>query len=235
MVVVVPREPRTGWYAISTGGGEVGRVWVQGPLSPDGFWHVAVQFVLHRDEFVIAELRLFPGGKVQNVKYRGGKPVDHKPEIGTWSGDPDLLDGMPTPGITKRLLDSVSFSKLLAEARDRVAEVYADHQDHIGMTQLHEATKRRRRRPDEDYLVWAERYDAVVQRGTRSPIADLAKRHRRTQASVRDLVHQARGRGLLSRGHGTQAGGRLTPKARDLRKRLDEQERKRRRKRHGTR
>jgi hypothetical protein len=210
---------------------------VEGPLRKDGFpWFVAALLVPHRDRFVIAELRLFPGVGFQYVKRsRDGRVISRDPAIGEWSGDPSLLTDMPTSGITKRLLGSVSFTKLLEEARDRVSEIVASAGDSFleerGLGLMHEAAKRpgRRRRPDSDYLAWAERYDSAMKAGSRSPIRDVARKYHRTPVAVRDLVHEARVRDLLSRGQRAQAGGYLTPKALELRRRLEEQKRKRRR------
>jgi hypothetical protein len=229
----VPREQRTGWWALDSEQG----VWVEGPLRKDGFpWFVAALLVPHRDRFVIAELRLFPGVGFQNVKRsREGRVISREPAIGEWSGDPSFLTNMPTSGITKRLLGSVSFTRLLQEARDRVSQMVAVAGDSFieerDLGLMHEVAKRpgRRRRPNSDYLVWAERYDAAMRAGSRSPILDLAKKYHRTPVAVRDLVHEARVRELLSRGQRAQAGGHLMPKALELRRRLDKQNRKRRR------
>jgi hypothetical protein len=100
----VPREQRTGWWALDSYVG----VWVEVPLSKHGFrWFAAAWLVPHRDRFVIAELRLFPGVDSQKVEKSRGKVVSREPAVGEWSGDPSLLDDMPASGITKRLLDSI--------------------------------------------------------------------------------------------------------------------------------
>jgi hypothetical protein len=68
-------------------------------------------------------------------------------------------------------------------------------------------------RPDRQYAEWAFRYAKKLAEGSRSPIKDLAAEHGRSPGQVRDLIHDARVRGLLSKERQGRAAGSLTPKA----------------------
>jgi hypothetical protein len=234
---VIARKKRTGWWVVRIDADDPDsstQVWVEGALPPEGFWFVAALFVLHRDRFVIAELRVFPGRGFQRItRRRDGTIKARVPPIGEWSRDLGVPDDMPTAGITKRLLNSVAFHKLALEAQTRLADVVADKPAvaTFGDTlSLNEAAQRpgRRRRPDAYYLIWAERYVEALGRGSTKPNEDVAKRTRRHPTEVRDLVHEARIRGLLTRGERGKASGQLTPKALELRRKLDRAKRRKR-------
>ncbi len=68
-------------------------------------------------------------------------------------------------------------------------------------------------RPDRYFAEWAFAYAKKLAEGSRSPIKDLAAEHGRTAGQVRDLIHDARVRGLLSKERQGRAAGSLTPKA----------------------
>ncbi len=70
-------------------------------------------------------------------------------------------------------------------------------------------------RPDAFYARIALRYLELVRVGS-SPTKALAEERHISQSSARDLVHEARSRGLLTSTGRGQAGGQLTKKARDL-------------------
>jgi hypothetical protein len=86
-------------------------------------------------------------------------------------------------------------------------------------------------RPDSFYLVWAVAYVERLKVGSRHPVKDLAEHPPKvvrgyisdadvtSEATVRDFIHQARERGLLTRSPKGRPGGELTPKAEQLIKR----------------
>lgn len=80
----------------------------------------------------------------------------------------------------------------------------------------------RQGRSDEDYARLAAAYVDLIDRGSRSPIRDLAEELRArggdwlADESVRQLIHAARARGLLSASPPGKAGGALTPIAIEL-------------------
>jgi hypothetical protein len=72
----------------------------------------------------------------------------------------------------------------------------------------------RRGHPNSYYAEIAARYVAIVAKGSRTPIADLAQELFLTSDYVRDLVATARKRGLLTRpSRRGRAGGELTARA----------------------
>ena len=77
-------------------------------------------------------------------------------------------------------------------------------------------------RADEDYARLAAAYVDLIDRGSRTPIRDLAEELRArggdwlSDESLRQLIHTARSRGLLSPSPPGKAGGALTPAAIEL-------------------
>jgi hypothetical protein len=70
-------------------------------------------------------------------------------------------------------------------------------------------------RPERFYLELAEQYANLWANGSRRPTADLARLRRCSLATMRDQIHTARERKLLT-GQWGRPGGRLTPHATDL-------------------
>lgn len=70
-------------------------------------------------------------------------------------------------------------------------------------------------RADLEYAVLADRYVQMC-RSSRAPIRDLAESEHLSVAQVRNLIHEARKRGLLTEGRKGRAGGSLTHKGREL-------------------
>lgn len=75
----------------------------------------------------------------------------------------------------------------------------------------------RPRRPtgkdDRFYARLAEAYIGAIRRGSRSPVKTLAKARKVPDARVRDMLHEARVRGLLSKGEPGRIGGVLSQRA----------------------
>jgi hypothetical protein len=102
----------------------------------------------------------------------------------------------------------------------------------------------RRRRPgragrsDSFYLAWAVGYVERLGAGSRRPVKDLAEHPPKiirgyisdgnltSEATVRDIIHQARERGLLTRSPAGRPGGELTPKAKQILKQLASESRR---------
>jgi hypothetical protein len=126
---------------------------------------------------------------------------------------------MPPGGLTARTLRSVRFSEVLEHARSTLAEI-ADSTGLAGDSGLSretlDAPRRpgRRGRPDLFYAEYAAEYVAAVRRGSRRPVPDIAATHNETPAYVRDVLHAARTRGLLTHPPAKgRPGGVLTEKA----------------------
>lgn len=71
-------------------------------------------------------------------------------------------------------------------------------------------------RDDLFYARLARDYVAAIKDGSRSPVKDLAERRNEPLSRLRDMVHQARERGLLSCGGAGVRGGELLPRAKIL-------------------
>lgn len=172
-------------------------------------WRVLAGFVVQDECLTLAELRVFPGPRVFDETERG---------LGEWSDD-DLKQVAPE-GLTARFLRRIPVGEITRFA----------HSDFVAATNSQllvtpprwaksavrqPAQPGRAGRDDIYYLVWAARYAEVVA-GTQTPILSLSKKHKADPARVRDLIHEARRRGLLTPGVRGRAGGSLTNKAKEL-------------------
>jgi hypothetical protein len=159
-----------------------------------------------------------------------------------WDG---YAENVPTGGIPSGLLRAISTTELLKLARLRAAPAAEQAEDYIDSGNFEEIELRLRRaakhnrsietgpvsRPgrkgngDEHYLEWAEDYDELTRAGNRQQIKTLLAiyggvDHGKPREYIRDTIHDARRKGLLtSSGHGIP-GGLLTMKAKDLRETL---------------
>jgi hypothetical protein len=78
---------------------------------------------------------------------------------------------------------------------------------------------RPRRNAGRDDLFYARLAAEYVQRlaaGSMSPVKDIARRRDKKQAHVRDWLHEARVRNLLSKSHPGERDGTLLPRAQDI-------------------
>jgi hypothetical protein len=71
----------------------------------------------------------------------------------------------------------------------------------------------RRGHDDAYYLPIAARYVELIEQGVRKPVDQIADERGDRPTQVRDLVHQCRTRGLLTRGTRGRPSGTLTEKA----------------------
>jgi hypothetical protein len=118
-------------------------------------------------------------------------------------GDPDVVPA----GVTARLLRSVP----IGAVHDAVNTHLAGRGEVKG--RLPDPTKRSAR-DDAFYANWAAHYVRLA--GVSSaPVAELAEKFSVTRDRVRNVLHLARQRGLLTKGTHGRAGGELTDKALD--------------------
>jgi hypothetical protein len=187
---------------------------VEVPVTGDLFWWAYALFARHDDRDVLVELRIFPG---TGHRYPFLDDYDHAtaPEIGTWSGSRGDLVDMPADGITARLLRDIRLTDLTARMqRERyVIEFMHGMRDRMRTRDARDVPVRpgRAGKPDIYYARWARRY--VERLSARSPIAELAAEHGLKPEQVRDVIHEARVRELLTKGSRGKAGGALTEKA----------------------
>jgi hypothetical protein len=76
-------------------------------------------------------------------------------------------------------------------------------------------------RDDVFYAVIARDYLDVLARGSRRPIHDLARARKLKASTVRDMVHEARERALLSKSKAGIRGGQMLPRCIELLESLD--------------
>lgn len=142
---------------------------------------------------------------------------------------------VPETGITSPLLRKVPVARLAEEIRGlarqtarppaRPKKKGGQAEDPLGpevralMGALADAGtgKRPRRRDDEHYLTWAVAYAQKLADGSHAPVAEIAQDLGVDRGLVRDRLHIARTRGLLTEvPEGARIGGELTDKARKL-------------------
>jgi predicted transcriptional regulator len=75
---------------------------------------------------------------------------------------------------------------------------------------------KRMRRDDRFYAEMAAAYAEVVAAGNNRPVDTIAEALGRSRNTVKDVIREARARGLLSETTHGRAGGRLTAKAKRL-------------------
>jgi hypothetical protein len=180
-----------------------GEVWLEAVL--EGGWMARMRVVAQRDRAVVAEVRVFPASW-------------HAP--GRWN-----VGKVPERGLTGRLLRTIPVGEAVAALAENQSwwrrhhaqvseEVFQQFLAPQGFEET--AFERSRRRDSTDYARLAAAYVAELNRGTRTPHVALAKRFYLSAARVRDLVLEARNRGLLTRPPPGRAGGSLTAKAKRM-------------------
>ncbi len=182
-----------------------GRVSCELPIEGASGWYVSAVFVQEGDQLVMAELKVFPGPQQEGRRAQRRKPGD-------WSGRPEALAGLPDGGVSARLLRRIR----LTDLQLLVAAALSDGSDtapRVSGLGVGTAAPGATGRSDRYYAEWAFAYAKKLAEGSRSPIKDLAAEHGRSPGQVRDLIHDARVRGLLSRERQGRAAGSLTPKA----------------------
>ena len=171
---------------------KVDRFWLEVDFAPG--WRAAYFLVPYGGQPVVAEVRIFPADE-----YPGR-------DAGAWRAQ--FLGVRAAPGVKlgAERKHAVALLKLLAPTwPDGARGFYAAPEG--------AASKRgqTRGRPDRFYAGLARDYVTRCSRGSRRPVADVAKRHKLAVSIVRDAIHEARARGLLSKGRQGAPGGQLTP------------------------
>lgn len=187
----------------------------------EGAWIAAYRLMVKAGRPLVAEVRLFP----DTSRSRGA---------GRWNKE---ASSVPSEGVPGRAIGRLRLAVPLHHFRAFSRKILRDPTLAEQLLRSHGipfATEIARRRPgragrpDSFYLGWAVAYVDRLAAGSLSPIRDLAAdppeeitgyvSDGRTvsEATVRDLIHQARTRGLLTRSPIGRAGGELTPKAEQL-------------------
>lgn len=176
--------------------------WVEDCL---GGWMVAYRIVSQDGAPVVGEIRIFP---FEETRKRPG----------LWSGE--LLGAKakaPHGGITAELLRRIRVTEPLTVAGKILERFRQLAPWHLDARELTAPLRRRgpKGHPDRFYAEVAQEYVAAFKAGSRSPAGDVARRRRLTPARIRDLLHEARRRRLLTPAtmHG-RGGGDVTPRGR---------------------
>ena len=137
--------------------------------------------------------------------------------------DPDQPGRVPPGGISARLLRRLRPAAALRYARSALAERARPEDPLADAVALHgyrelalEGDRRpgRRGRTDRFYAEIAAAYVQVMDAESLHPVKDVAERMNYSRARIRDLLGEARRRGLLTGTSRGRAAGRLTDKAR---------------------
>jgi hypothetical protein len=200
---------------------EVHEAWIEVALN--GEWTVAYRMVRgRRGEPLIGEVRVFP------TESRPGRPA------GIWSAEVLGSDArVPNGGISAELLRTVRIQDYQPFAPEfsrwslkRLVDVYKTLPRPSGTLTVTlpvhvtggtpvSTGPGRPGRPDRFYAEVAEEYVKSLARGKR-PVSDIAKRRRISQSQARDMIREARERGLLTPTRRGKQGGELTEHARKI-------------------
>lgn len=187
-------------------------------LPIDKRWTSALRLALQDGHLVVAEVRVFPNEPSRRA-------------AGLWSYEElGAAAKVPRGGLTTGLLRKVKLGSYVRYARrtlealtKRLAE-YLEHAPAGTGAEFYRAlaspaappARRRRGRPDRFYARLAAGYLRAWEHGSRRPVAELADQHGVPQPQMRDMLHEARERGLLTKGDPGKSGGALTAPARAL-------------------
>lgn len=219
------RYPR---YALDKDG-----MWVVLPLGES--WDSYVRFVGQDGHPVVAELRVLPRTDTPGVLAHHDKHADRWISI-TRGETPE--QSTPKGGLTTRALRDVQLGHAVQLAYTQLGRWFDRDRRHPGsvmptsFTATAVDTPRRpgrKGREDSFYVVAAAAYVDALEQGNRKPVVTAAQTLSETWGGtyeptyVRDLLHVARERGLLTRPPRGRAGGQLTDRARALLQREDNQ------------
>jgi hypothetical protein len=196
-------------------GAENGSASVEVPYR-DG-WLLFGHFLLTANgEPLLAEVRLIPDEQHD----------DAERDIGEWSGTLEGLKTATTARLTARLLREVRLGDLLSALQTKLSEPKWQREfSHPDLAVIPDIASRfadaeprpgRKGRPDDHYLAIAVRYAQLHAHHVKNPIQQIAQEQDLDESQVRDRIHQARARDLLTPGRRGTAGGVLTAKANEL-------------------
>ena len=203
-------------------GGE--EAWAVFPID-DGAWTGAYRIASQDGQPVLAEIRIYP--------------TDLRRPWTDRQSDDGRTGVPPRGGLTARLLRSVKLGHHAAVIRRRIAESAAGgtlKEQRAAESPVQDFNRDivrslgfeppaagqgkkpgRPRRPDLFYARIAARYVEELEAGNRRPTAAVAESSHFSAPHIRDAVHEARVRGLLTRPPSQgRPGGQLTDRARSL-------------------
>ena len=183
-------------------------LWFEEPL--EGGWRVGYRLVRQGTRIVVGEVRVFPDEEETFLR------------PGRWSGEIDGVTAtVPDGGITGRLLRKLKGTGHLKFAQKQADAIRAWFPEFFETEQkVNDAEKRRGGRPaldDLHYVRLAQDYINAIDKGSRTPIADVAREHGLPESTMRDRIHIARHKRKLFTAVGWgRPGGALTPKGKAI-------------------
>lgn len=203
-------------------------MWVLRALDDKRRWLVAYRVAPENGQAVIAEIRIVPMPRTRGEEDWFRKSLEDPDVEAIWGPVSHNVDAeyvprppeIPEGGLPMRALRHIRTSDAFADAR-QYQRMLPGSPLLRGLTE--EVLKAPRRpgrsgRNDRFYAELAAAYVETIDAGSRTPVKDLTAKLREqelhyTEPSVRDLIHDARRRGLLTASPKGRAGGRLTDKA----------------------
>jgi hypothetical protein len=183
-------------------------------------WLMGARVWVDQGRVVVGEIRIFPAERAE-----GGAPgaMEGPTAAGNWSGDPRKI---PRGGLESQTLRFAPLGSVRPWVLTKVNPTYASPPTPFetqlrkrllaftlpGADALAERPRPRRNvgRDDRYYAELAAAYVALITAGSKRPTTDLmAQRREQSYARMRDQIHEARVRGLLSAGSPGKRGGSL--------------------------
>jgi hypothetical protein len=186
--------------------------WAEVEIDRD--WVAAYRLIPQGGEVVLAELRLLPNEPGRKAGHWSADTLGARAPAPPGGLTADILRAVPI-GEHRRLIENslgewkATLGKEFFMRRDLGELVEVIAQD-VAQRPGHEG------RGDPFYARVAALYVARIEEGNRRPIPQIARELGRTPAYVRNVLHDARQRGLLTKTQPGKAGGNLTAKARRL-------------------
>jgi hypothetical protein len=185
-------------------------------------WTVDVWIAIRRGRPVVGEIRIFPAAGPPRVT--AGYP---------WKGTPA---DVPLRGLERRLLVRVPTGRYATIVQARAAAAALVSGPSAGAVTVQGANlgwlnrilpgvetlaprpreRRNAGRDDGFYARLALEYVQAIAAGSISPVKDVAAKRGEKASRIRDQLHEARVRGLLSEGEAGKRGGVLSPRARQV-------------------
>ncbi len=199
-------------------GRQLGAAWVEEDITDErgGRWIAAARLAAQGGHLVVSEVRLFP----RDDRFALRPP-------GEWHSGLSWAPVIPAAGVTHKLLRRVPIGAFAPFATSYASRALESGEPAVpifrllleaslpGVGRAWPPRPRPRRNighPDEFYAELAREYVAACQ-ASRRPLRDIARRRSLEPERVRDLLHEARERGLLSPGTPGRRGGHLLPRA----------------------
>ena len=204
--------------------------WVEQDLDEN--WRIALRLSTTEGTTIVSELRVIPA-----QDYRGRK-------FGEWKADTDahgrygygVFAGMNfdlNEGVTGRLLRRIKVGAYLEKTDEFQADMrkrqgkhgesggagWARDMTSYGFQSAYPEAPRRERRKgltDLQFARLAKQYVTRVQKGSFSPVKEIAKTRKEDIKRTRDLLHKARRYGFLTKVKQGSKGGELTTKSFEL-------------------